>query len=144
MASTIAFAEGMIELKFSLWINEPGFSALDHIIISLILTIAGYYLRACKSYLKDQDYVKAFEKWKTMYSSCGCSEHYPQCRYLYVTERPKPISWMWRFTCKETATAACKISVKDVPKIWIKVPTEDDKMCFDFYKETQFWASSCN
>ena len=104
--------------------------------------IAGFTrnMASCYSYMKDGSYVK--ELWESIESSCGCS--YPLCRDLNVFRFPDPIFWHFRFSCKETATAACRTSVKEVTKIWAKVPTEDDKVCFNAYKETKLWATSCN
>ena len=98
-------------------------------------------MRQCDSYLKDQGYVDAI--LHNMVTTCGCSRIKPQCRDLTVVQIPNPL-WSHRLTCKETATAECKFSAKLVPLIWKKVPTKDDKECFNAYKETESLATSCN
>ena len=95
---------------------------------------------ACDSYLKDEAYTE--ELWEVVESSCGCS--YPNCRELNVVYLPEPSFWHFRFTCKETATAACRTSVKEFTNIWAEVPTKDDEVCFNAYQETKLWATSCN
>ena len=97
-------------------------------------------MRYCDSYLKNQGYVDAI--LHIMVTTCGCSRIKPKCRDLDVVSIPDPI-WPFQFTCKETATAACKTSAKLVPTIWIKVPPKDD-VCFNAYKETEMLATSCN
>jgi len=85
------------------------------------------------------------ELWDSIISSCGCSHTKPLCRGLNVVPAPNPIiSWAHRLTCKKTATMACKTSVKEATKMWIKVPNKSDKGCFALYNETKLSATSCN
>ena len=96
----------------------------------------------CDSYLKD---TTTHQVMMSIMSSCGCSTMgRPLCRDLNVVEKPDPISWPYRLTCKSTAALACKTAVEVWTKVYKKVPNKDDKFCFDFYKETQVWAKSCN
>ena len=95
---------------------------------------------SCCSYMSDCAHNK--ELWEPVESSCGCS--YPLCRELNVVRMPDPIYWDFRFTCKETATEACRTSVKEFTKIWVEVPTKDDYVCYNAYKETELWATSCS
>ena len=95
----------------------------------------------CDSYLSDEAYVN--ELFEAITPKCGFSD-YMSCRYINICPITNPINWVLRITCNKTATAACKSSVKDITKIWIKVLTKDDKVCFNAYKETEMWASSCN
>ena len=115
----------------------------DHINTSLILIMAGfmYNKNMCDSYLKDEAYVN--ELFESIKPNCGCIDPYPPCRYINIDPIHNPISWVLRISCKKNATAACKSSVKDITKIWMKVPPKDDKVCFNAYKETEMWASSC-
>ena len=105
--------------------------------------IAGFNrsMRYCDSYLKNQGYVDAI--LHGIVTTCGCSQIKPLCRDLNVVEIPDPI-WSHQLTCKETATAGCKTIARLVTTIWIKVPTKDDKLCFNLYKETEILANSCN
>ena len=98
----------------------------------------------CESYLKDTTTAPVM---MSILSSCGCSLDYlplDLCRDLHVVTIPNPISWSYRFICKKTATSTCQTSVEEVSKIWNKVPTKDDKVCFDYYQETQMWDFFCN
>ena len=143
---------------------------LDHIIILLILTMAGFMdsidsgLFFCDSYhLLPPTHATTDEVMLPIVSSCGCSLHDPQpcplpfapfalctlCRDLDVV--PIPNFPDYRLTCKKTATPACKSSVEIWTKVWKKVPNKCLKnstfcndFCYEFYKETQIWASSCN
>ena len=116
---------------------------LNHRIILLILTMAGFMdnMGPCDSYLKD---TTTDQVMLSIVSSCGCTLGRPLCRDLNVVLKPDPISWPYRLTCKNTAAPACKTSVEVWTKVYKKVPPKEDKLCFDFYKETQIWAKSCN
>ena len=100
--------------------------------------------RSCDSYLKDEE--DREELRLSVRSSCGCSLPIPTlgCRDLNVVSIPDPICYSFRLTCKQTATEACKTSVKEFAKIWITVPTKDDEDCFCKYKETKLVATSCS
>ena len=97
-------------------------------------------MASCCSYMND---CANKELWESVESSCECF-HPLLCRDLNVVRMPDPIYWDFRFTCKETATAACRNSVNEFTKIWAEVPTKDDEVCFHAYKETKLWATSCN
>ena len=116
---------------------------MDHRLILLILTMAGFMdtKNPCDSYLKD---TTTHQVMLSILSSCGCSDAQPLCRDLDVARISDPISWTYRLTCKTTGAPACKASVEVWTKVWEKVPPKEDKVCFDSYKETQIWATSCN
>ena len=98
----------------------------------------------CDSYLKDEPDVQ--ELWDSLTTSCGCSDIDHLCRDLNVVPTPNPIiSWIYRLTCRETATVACKNAIESViaTKMWREVPTKNDKVCFNLYKEMKLWYTSC-
>ena len=118
---------------------------LDHTITRLISIIAGFIRNlapqgTCKHYWEDGIDLDAV--MKAIGSNCGCDDL--MCRDLIFVPILHPISTLFQPTCKQTATADCKSSVQDLFSVWIKVPTKDDKICFDLYSRTKIWATSCN
>ena len=104
----------------------------------------------CTPYIEDGFYLH--ELLFQLTSSCGCTKNAASvvtCRDLY-TGLPylKPIFWMQEMNgCKPSISADCKAIVKELYKVWIKVPSkDDDEMCEDAYKKTKTLAdsSSCN
>ena len=64
-------------------------------------------------------------------SRCGCtipaSSAIPVCQDLTVNRLVKPIFWKFQCYCKNSISAGCKDSVKELDKVWIKAPKDDEK-----------------
>ena len=79
---------------------------------------------------------------------CGCPTtsltSFGPCRDLDLYLILDNIFWRYWISCRPTATVACKTAVKELANAWIKVPTDEDKFCADFYNGAQFWNDTCN
>ena len=103
----------------------------------------------CTPYIEDGFYLH--ELLFQLTSSCSCTKSAGSvvtCEELN-TGLPylKPIFWMQTITCKPSISADCKAIVKELYKVWIKVPSKgDDEMCEDAYEKTKTLADSsgCN
>ena len=102
----------------------------------------GHYY--CTSYLRNEYHLN--ELLNHLTSSCGCtvSASTIVCRDLDVAPIKKPIFWNFQPTCKKIASDGCKAWVAELDYAWIKVPTDDDKICADAYKGTKTLAKSCS
>ena len=98
-------------------------------------------LCSCDSYIKGKAYEEELSG-DFLESCCGWS--HDLCRDLDFVPIPDLNCFGFRLTCKETATEACKNDVKAFHTIWAEVPPKDDEACFNAYKETELWATSCN
>ena len=97
----------------------------------------------CTSYIEDGFYLDELLFHLTL--RCGCtspaSSAVPVCQDLTVNRLVKPIFWKFQCYCKNSISAGCKESVKELDKVWIKAPKDDDKICKDAYDRTKNLAS---